>query len=244
MDSLTVAAASGMRSRTESLDMLANNIANASSAGFKADQEFYGLYSSAEAQGSANSALPELPIVAKHWTDFSQGSLSPTGNSLDVALAGNGFFSVQTPSGPLYTRNGNFRLSAAGGLETQDGNPVLSSDKKPIALDPSQPVDISADGTIRQGGQEVARLGVVEFTDLSALSKRGQAYFGINASDLPAKQSQAEVHQGSLEGANQQPAEAAVRLVNVLRQFEMLQRAMTMGGDMNRRAIEEVAKVA
>src|SRR5579863_3916134 len=103
MDSLTVAAASGMRSRTESLDMLANNIANASSAGFKADREFYGLYTAAEAEGSANSALPQLPLVARHWTDFSQGSLSPTGNSLDLALAGNGFFTVQTASGPLYT---------------------------------------------------------------------------------------------------------------------------------------------
>ncbi len=244
MDSLTVAAASGMRSRTESLDMLANNIANASSAGFKADREFYGLYTSAEAAGSANSALPQLPLVARHWTDFSQGSLSPTGNSLDLALAGNGFFTVQTSSGPLYTRNGSFRLSAEGVIETQDGNPVLSSDKNPITLDPTQPIDVGADGTVRQGGQEVARLGVVEFTDLSALSKRGQAYFGINASDMPPKQSQAEVHQGSLEAANQQPAEAAVRLVNVLRQFEMLQRAMTMGGDMNRRAVEEVAKVA
>ncbi len=244
MDSLTVAAASGMRSRTESLDMLANNIANASSAGFKADREFYGVYSSAEAEGSANSALPELPFVAKHWTDFSQGSLSPTGNSLDVALAGNGFFAVQTASGPLYTRDGSFKLSAAGALETQDGNPVLSSDKKPITLDPSQAVDIAADGTIRQGGQDVGQLAVVEFSDLSALSKRGKSYFGINVSDLPTQQSQAQVHQGSLEGANQQPAEAAVRLVNVLRQFEMLQRAMTMGGDMNRRAIEEVAKVA
>ena len=224
--------------------MLANNIANASSAGFKADREFYGLYSSAEAEGSANSALPQLPLVAKHWTDFSQGSLSPTGNSLDLALAGSGFFTVQTASGPLYTRNGSFRLSTAGVIETQDGNPVLSSDKKPITIDPSQPVDVGADGTVRQGGQEVARLGVVEFTDLSALSKRGQAYFGINVSDLPPKQSQAEVHQGSLESANQQPAEAAVRLVNVLRQFEMLQRAMNLGSDMNRRAVEEVAKVA
>src|SRR5437867_3212527 len=103
MDALTAAAASGMRSRTESLDLLANNLANASAPGFKADREFYNLYVAAEASDSA-----AMPLTEKNWTDFSQGYLTSTQNPLDVAIAGKGFIAVNGPTGSLYTRDGSF----------------------------------------------------------------------------------------------------------------------------------------
>ena len=106
MDPLTAIAASGLRARMESLELLANNVANASTGGYKADREFYGLYVAPEAQdGSAAT----MPVIERPWIDHSQGPLHATGNPLDVALSGKGFFSVNGPSGPLYTRNGNFR---------------------------------------------------------------------------------------------------------------------------------------
>src|ERR1700719_1069785 len=87
MDPLISAAASGIRARLESLDMLANNIANSSAPGFKADREFYGLYLSAEAADSPIGTSPTtLPVIERQWTDFAQGSLMPTGNPLDLAL--------------------------------------------------------------------------------------------------------------------------------------------------------------
>src|ERR1700739_1081221 len=102
MDPLTSAAASGMRARIESLDMLANNIANSSAPGFKADREFYNIYQSAEAAESPEGTTPSvLPVIERQWTDFTQGSLTPTGNPLDVALAGEGFFVASSPSGRL-----------------------------------------------------------------------------------------------------------------------------------------------
>src|ERR1700758_5179085 len=106
MDSLTAIAASGLRARMESLDLLANNVANASTGGYKADREFYSLYVAPEAQGS--DAASTMPVIERPWTDLSQGLLQPTGNPLDLALSGNGFFTVQGPGGPLYTRNGGF----------------------------------------------------------------------------------------------------------------------------------------
>lgn len=240
MDTLTVAAASGMRSRMESLDLLANNISNASTSGFKADGEFYSLYSSAEASEDTSG----LPTLDKRWTDFSQGTLAQTGNPLDVAIAGSGFFVATAPGGRLYTRNGSFRLSTSGVLQTQEGYPVIGSDGNPIQLDASQAVDIDPEGAIHQGGEEVARLSVMECPDLDALSKRGNTYYSLDPSGLPARPSApAGIHQGALENANEQPAQAAVRLVGVLRQFEMLQRAMSLGSSMNKQAIEEVAKV-
>src|SRR5580698_11510047 len=122
MDALTAAAASGIRARIESLDMLANNLANESAAGFKADQEAYGLYVSPEAADSPEGTNPAiLPVVQNRWTDFAQGALLPTGNSMDLALSGKGFFVASTPTGPVYTRGGSFRFSPLGHLQTEDG---------------------------------------------------------------------------------------------------------------------------
>src|ERR1041384_2905249 len=121
MDPLTAIAASGLRARMESLELLANNIANASTGGYKADREFYRLYSAAEAQ---NDSLTTMPVIERPWIDLAQGVVRPTNNPLDLALSGKGFFSVNGPNGPLYTRNGNFRMAPDGKLVTSDGYPV------------------------------------------------------------------------------------------------------------------------
>src|SRR5271169_5077433 len=103
MEGLIAAAASGMRARIESLDIMANNLANSSAAGFKSDQESYALYISPEAADSPEGTNPAiLPVLENRWTDFAQGALTPTGSSLDLALSGKGFFVASTPSGPLY----------------------------------------------------------------------------------------------------------------------------------------------
>lgn len=245
MDPLTSAAASGIRARIESLDMLANNLANSSAPGFKADREFYSVYQSAEAVDSPSGNTAQvLPVIERQWTDFSQGSITPTGNSLDVALSGKGFFVAQSPSGALYTRGGSLRISTEGALETLDGYAVQGQDGKPIQLDSSKSVEIAADGTVRQDGQDISQLAVVDVANPETLSKRGNNYFWLDSSAIqPLPTAQSEVLQGKLEAANTQPAESAVRLVNIMRQFETLQKAMSIGADMNKRAVEEVAKV-
>ena len=123
MDTMTATAASGLRSRMESLELLANNVANATTGGYKSDREFYSLYAAPEAQDS--DPISTMPVIERPWTDMSQGIVNSTGNPLDVALSGKGFFSVAGPNGPLYTRNGSFRLAADGKLVTTDGYPVL-----------------------------------------------------------------------------------------------------------------------
>jgi len=245
MDPLTSAAASGLRARIESLDMLANNLANTSAPGFKADREFYTLYQSAEAADSPDgTAPPVLPVIERQWTDFSQGAITPTGNSLDVAINGKGFFVAQSPAGAVYTRGGTLRVSTQGSLETLEGYAVRGRDGKPIPLDSSKSVEITADGTVRQDGQDISQLAVVNVADPQTLNKRGNNYFWLDSSAIqPLAVAQPDVQQGKVEAANTQPAESAVRLVNIMRQFETLQKAMAIGVDMNKRAVEEVAKV-
>ncbi len=245
MDSLTAAAAGGLRSRLETLDLLANNIANSSSPGFKADKEFYNIYLSAEAADSADGGFGSvLPVVEGQWTDWSQGVLNPTANPMDVALSGRGFLVASSPSGPLLTRGGTLSISAGGELQTKDGFAVLDRNGKNIRLDNTVPLEVTREGMVRQDGQDIAQLDVVDAKSASALRKHGLNYFELAVADRkPADLSQTTVQQGKAETSNVQPAESAVRLISVSRQFEMLQHALTIGGDMNRQAVEEVAKV-
>ncbi len=248
MDQLSSTAASGMRARFESLELLANNLANTSTGGFKSDREFYGLYVSAEAQApetDGTGASPDTqPVIEKHWTDYSQGGLHQTDNKLDIALSGRGFFAVNGPSGTLYTRNGNFSLSSKGILTTGDGYPVRTRSGGTVQTNPAaEPVNILRDGTVLQDGQDLGQLQVDTFNEPVDLNKRGLNYFYTLDAAKPVEASKAEVLQGKLENSNSGPAEGAVRLVSVMRQFEMLQKAMNIGADMNRHAIEEVAKV-
>lgn len=245
MDALTAAAASGIRARIESLDMLANNLANASTAGFKSDSESYGLYLAPEAADSPEGAFPAiLPVIQNRWTDFSQGPLLPTGNSTDLALSGKGFFVATTSSGPLYTRNGSFHVSGSGQLETLDGYPIQATDGRPVLLDRTKSFEVTAAGTLRQDGQDVAQIALVDFEDTKVLAKRRGCYFVNKTPEMkPAVAAGVEVRQGKLEGTNSESAHSAARLVTILRQFEALQKAMTIGADMNRRAVEDVAKV-
>ncbi|HME11109.1 MAG TPA: flagellar hook basal-body protein [Bryobacteraceae bacterium] len=236
MDPLTTAAASGMRSRMEALDVLANNIANTSVPGFKIDRELYNVYHSSEAFEDTDQ-----PVIQKNWTDFAQGFLGTTGSPLNLALEGAGFFVANSPSGKLYTRTGALKISKENELVTAEGYTVQGQDGKPIQLDPLQPIEIDVQGVVRQSGTDVGQLAVVAFKEPGILSKRGSTYFSSQAAPEP---SSAAVRQGQLEGANGEPAESAVRLVSVMREFESLKKALSVGLDMNRRAIEDVAKVS
>jgi flagellar basal-body rod protein FlgF len=242
MDPVSVTAASGLQSRMEALDLVANNLANTTTGGFKLDREFYSLFTAAD-EASGDGASTTLPLIQKQWTDFSQGVLTPTGSSLDLALSGKGFFVATGPSGPVYTRNGSFQLSTSGVLTTSDGYPVRSAGGQPIQTQSQSPIEVSTDGSITQGGQTVGQLQIVDFQDRSVLQKLGNSYFTVSdpkAQPIPA--ADASVQQGKVENSNVAPAESAVRLVGLMRQFEMLQKAITITTDMNKQALAEVAR--
>jgi flagellar basal-body rod protein FlgF len=234
-----------MRARMESLDLLANNMANAATGGYKADREFYGLYVGEEAADTETATT--MPLIERPWVDHTQGTLQATGNPLDVALSGQGFIAVNGPSGPLYTRNGSFRMAADGRLLTSDGfavrNASATTPGGSFALQPGASIEIAGDGTIKQNGVVTGQLEIVDFTSRAGLVKQGSSYFRASDPNLARSPSTATVAQGQVEAANTGPAEGAVRLVSVMRQFEMLQKAITLGSDMSKKVIEEVAKV-
>lgn len=248
MDLLIIAAAGGLRARMEALDMLANNLANAATAGFKLDRESYSLYVAEEALRAASAgwapAPALLPVTERHWTDFRQGALTATGNPLDLAISGPGFFVVEGPGGALFTRNGALRLSRLGQLETADGYPIVAAGGGRIQAPPGAPIEVTPSGEVRSRGQTLGRIEVADFVHPEALVKFGRNYFRAPEPAAGRKPAAGfQIEQGKLEASNVAAPEAAVRLVNLLRQFEMLQRAVALGGEMNRRAVEELARV-
>ena len=228
----------------QALDLVANNLANSTTGGFKLDQEFYSLFTAADGESEDGTATT-LPLVKKQWTDFSQGVLTPTGSPLDLALSGKGFFAVKGPSGPLYTRNGSFQLSTTGRLTTSEGYEVLNTKGQPIQTQSSTPIEVSANGTVTQSGNELGQLQIADFQDRSILQKLGNSYFSVNdPKATPAATTDTTVQQAKIENSNVAPAESAVRLVGLMRQFEMLQKAITITTDMNKQSLSEVARVS
>jgi flagellar basal-body rod protein FlgF len=235
MDQLLITAASGMKARIDSLDMHANNMANSGTPGFKSDREFYNLYEQS------------LPVVERQYTDFTQGALVPTGNPLDVALSGQGFFALNAPAGVVYTRSGNFRISTTNQLATQDGYTLRNvlDNGKPMIVDPKVKVDIAKDGTVSQAGQTLGQIEIAQPTSPSdTLKKLGNTNFALLDKNgaVPAADADTEVLQGQIEQSNVAVTDSAGKLVGVMRQFEMMQKAINLGTEMNKQAISEVAK--
>jgi flagellar basal-body rod protein FlgF len=208
----------------------ANNLANASTSGFKADFEAYrAMPLFGEGQPSRVFTLAERPGV-----DFSTGTIEHTGNDLDVAINGEGFLAVQAPDGSeAYTRAGELQLTATGQLLTRDGLPVLGNGG-PIALPPSQAIVIGTDGTIttRPVGQEantlaqVDRLRLVRPLAAADVLKGPDGLFRMRDGNPAPLDASVSVTQGALERSNVNPISAMVSMIENARQYEMAVKAM------------------
>ncbi len=152
-------------------------LSNTSSNGFKADREFYTSYLSPELANQADPIVGESPLIQKKWTDFSQGSLVHTGNQTDLALSGNGFFSVNGPNGTLYTRNGNFQMSSTGELVTADGYPVRLAGNQTLKTQSNDPITVSPDGQVSQAGATLGQMELANFQDPNRLVKFAASLF-------------------------------------------------------------------
>ena len=245
MDSGYYAACTALVSRTQALDTLANNLANASTVGFRAE---HNVFSSvlASAQGSTNSVLNQsmntFGILSGTTFDQSQGAMQKTGNDLDVAIQGSGYFVVDTANGPVYTRNGAFQVSSDGQLTTAAGDPVMGESGS-ITILPGK-ISISSDGTISSKGAVAGKLKVVEFAPGTQLANIGNTYYSApESATSPATKS--DVRQGMLESSNVNPVANMVELVSAQRSTEMMQRAMSMfSSEIDKTASQDLPKVS
>ena len=244
MDSGYYAACAGLAAQTQALELVAHNLANVSTTGYRGQQStFRSLLTGSREVGTnpLNVAVNNFGVLGGSRLDLSSGSLAPTGNPLDAAVAGSGFFTVQSGNEVLYTRDGGFHLSASGQLMTSQGNAVLGQ-TGPVIL-PNGNVTISSDGTISVNGNVVDKLRIAEFAPTTTLTAVGNAsYSAPPNSALVAAQS--TVEQGMLEGSNVNSTAAVVQLITVQRNAEMLGRALSaIDGQLNQIAVQDLPKV-
>ena len=277
----------GMRARQRTLETIANNIANASTSGFKRDSLFHHSIEKAEAAilraqqtgvqltpqeaaqaAQAQSALgatgtptasdslfaeadsPDsiarvFGILSGGVTDFAPGVMRETGRPLDVALDGEGFLVVQTPRGERYTRAGALTVDAAGQLVTQRGELVVS-DRGPITIRQGKgDLGIGADGSVSVDGQPVGKLKVVRFNDTrAALTKEGDSLFMATGKEPPQDANSTRVVQGVLELSNVNAVTEMATMMHNSREFDSLQRSITMMmNDIGRKISSEIGRL-
>lgn len=245
MDSGYYAAMTGLVARTQALDTAASNLANTQTPGYRAEREYFrSVLLGPEAMDSQlGGTVNNYGLLGGDRLSLEQGALEQTGNPLDLAIEGQGFFSIQTTAGLRYTRDGSFHRARDGALVTQAGEPVLSTAGKPIALPPGE-VTVGADGSVSVAGGTVAAVGVFTFPAGTELSPEGANRYIAPAGTKPAAATAATVHQGELEGANEDVVQGSLDLMVMQRQAEMMQRALTIfHTDFNRFATEELPKV-
>jgi flagellar basal-body rod protein FlgF len=244
MDSGYYALSTALIARTQALDTIANNLANSSTTGYLAERNVFSSVLTASGNASSsllNRAINNYGVLGQTTLDMSQGALQKTGNDLDVALQGSGFFVVQTAKGPVYTRNGGFQVSSTGQLVTAAGDPVVG-ETGVITMVPG-PVSISADGTISSNGAVTGKLKLVDFPAGTALNSAGGTYYTAPANSAVVA-TDSTVQQGALESSNVNPVSGMVELISAQRSDEMMQRALSMfNSEIDKTATQDLPKV-
>lgn len=223
------------------MDVLANNMANVNTAGFKSDSLMFEEYVMPVARMSDhNGSQARLSYVqdVAVFRDFAEGTAEQTGAELDVAISGDGWLVVQTPNGDRYTRNGQLKLDAGGQLVTQDGFPVLGQGGPVTFTVDETGIEIARDGTISTSQGTKDRLRVVRFENNNQLKKEGSTLFSTGATPTPADN--AEVMQGMVEKSNVQPVIALTRIIETVRAYTAVTRTLQQTHDLRRDAIERL----
>jgi len=235
--------AAGVRS-FESLDLVANNLANSDTPGYRAQRAVFKVVAPTEAQGStgAPSRIAERYLMLDEVAhDMRTGGIMRTGDPTHLALEGEGFFVIEGDDGPRYTRDGTLRLSTEGRLVHQSGMAVLAEGGQPVQMAPGA-FEVRGDGTILQGGEEMGRIQVGRFDDPGALAREGDNLFsaagaqGVRAEDTV-------VAQGALEGSNVEPLRELVELIRLNRFHQAYKKTLESLDEANRQLNTRVGRL-
>lgn len=240
-------AATGMLNEERRLDVIANNIANADTTGFKrsvtVNESMASLLLRRLGDGPAAPAIGTLGLgvaQADARPVFTQGGFRFTGRDLDLALAGDGFFAVETAGGVRYTRDGAFSVSADGYVVTADGNRVLGA-TGPLQVGTAGKVTISESGEVAVDGAVKGRLRLAAFPPGTDLRREGDNRFRV-ADGTAERPATAGVRAGYLEQANVQPVREMVEMISVMRAYEANQRAVKAHDETLGQAVTEIAR--
>jgi len=231
-------ATSGAVGQIAALDSAAQNIANATTPGFRAEEAVFRQTLVKSIDRNTGTTSMRYAVSRTTVPDFRAGQMVQTGRPLDVAITDDkSFFMVQTPQGERYTRAGSFRMALNGTLVTPDGYPLLQANRRPVQIDPrSRSVSLDREGTLTTDGVPGPKLGLVTFKNLTALERDGQVMFRAQPGAGPPLRSEALLETASIEQSNANAVTGMTTLVNTSRNFEMISKVIEAFGEIDKRA--------
>ncbi len=259
-ESIYIAASAGLK-QARKMEMIAQNLANVNNTGYKRDglvfKEMMPPFPPDTGSEAAKNILlsPEKSNknvsyvgITDYYTDFTPGVFKETGGDLDVALDGAGFFKVQTPDGPRYTRNGNFRINLNNQLVNQNGNQILDLNDQPVVIDAPGSITIDGGGNISAGNglanTQVGNIKVVRFENEKSLEKMGDGlYRQIESEENELEVPDTKMHQGFLENSNVSTVEEMTEMIGTLRIFETYQKVIQSIDSMNDQSVNTIGRV-
>lgn len=241
MDITTALATSRLVAQQRAMDVTANNLANANTPGYRTERLQFSDWIDKQ-QGTQKVNGDNTVTYTQDratWRETQPGTLTHTGNPLDLALSGTGYFTVATANGPRLTRDGRFGLLPNGTLADSSGNPVLDTNGKPIQIPPSETqITISGDGSISSDSGPLGKIGVVQPVDAMKLQAEGGTNYVANTTVSPV--TQPGIVQGAVEDSNVQPVLEITRMIDTERQFQFATQMIQAEGDRQQNAIDKI----
>ena len=229
------------------MDVIATNIANVSTPGFKAERIMFAELVAGQAPYSSSpmsGSRPGLSFVNEvgMLRDTSDGGMTQTGNALDLAINGSGYFVVDTPNGPRYTRQGAFRLNQDGRIVTADGYALLDAQNRPISVKPGESrIEISTKGAVSTESGEVGRIQIAQFESEQAMRKIGAGLYDTDQNPIAGD---ADVRQGMIENSNVKAVNEITTMMDILRRYQSAQKIIDSEHDLERKAIDKLSRLS
>ncbi len=234
----------GLRSQ---MAVIANNLANMNTPGYRGEQLLFNEYLSPKASNPGlrgDGARVSFVGLGGTLTDTREGPLETTGNQLDFAIQGDGYFVVQTPDGPRYTRDGHFSTDAQGRLVTREGLSVLDSANRPLTVPPgASSIEVTGTGQLSSDKGSIGTLQVVKFANEVSLQKVGTNMFQTDSAAQPVDGT-TKIQQGMVEGSNVQPIVEISKMVELQRAYEAAAQMINNEHDRGLKAIEVLTKTS
>jgi len=234
------AAVAAMTNDLSRMNVIGQNLANASTTGYRRELAVAAPFQDVLATGAGHSMTTATPGRIDRIADFKPGMLQPTRNPLDLAIEGDGFFEIMTDAGPRYTRQGNFRLDAVGRLVTESGSPVMG-DSGEVVLKSTQ-VSIDGQGRILEGDRPAGQLRIARFADPQTLTHVGSGMYAMGDGSTLKTDGYARVRQGFLEGSNVNSTQEMVKMIETVRHFETGQKVIQAYDDILSQALNKLGE--
>ena len=228
-----------------SMEVIANNLANLSTPAFKRESMQFEKYivpvQASEGEGGVNGTV-DVAFVKDNGVvrDTSEGEIEPTGSPFDMAIAGNGYFVVQSQGGDRYTRNGHFSLDDKGQIVTGSGDPVQGDGGLLTVTPQDGDIRVGADGTVSGAQGQIGKLKLVSFANERNLKKTGAGLYSSN--DSPTAATGATVHQGMIEKSNVSPVLELTRMIDVMRSYQASSDLVQTNQDLLKETIEKLGQ--